>query len=53
MRQRRFGEGDRHELVRVESGDTGPADMIGDPHRVELVDEALQPREVVAVQRIG
>ena len=48
-----FGVGQRQQVVQVQTADAGPAQMIGQPGRLDALDQRLDLGEVSAIERIG
>ena len=46
--QRLLGVGQRQQVVHVDAAQAGEAEMVGDPHRLDPVDQRLQVVEVAA-----
>ena len=53
VRERLFGVGQRQQVVQVAPVDAGPAEVIGDPGRLEASRERRSVAQVRAIERIG
>ncbi len=53
VRERLLGVGQRQQVVGVAPGHAGPAQVVGDPRRLDACGERLHLAQVVAVERIG
>src|SRR5581483_5674064 len=51
--ERLLGPRQREEVVQVPSVDPGPAEMVGEPGRIEAIGERADAAEVVDVERVG
>jgi hypothetical protein len=47
------GVRDRQEVVKIDPMYPSPAEMVGDPFRLETLGKSLERREVVSVERSG
>ena len=51
--QRFLGIGDRHEVVQVDAMHARPAEVVGDPFRLDMIGEGFQAFEIGPVERRG